>query len=280
MVTPEPSESWPELIRDYLQTRFPLARFLPCAVVLVLASIASIPTTSPGGVLLSLGLALTLVLQFRLVDDLADLSRDRAAHPHRVLVGSPSRAPFWSLAAALFFVNSGVLAVAAAPADGLLPFLALCAGLSVWYLWLRRQFPGRVLGYHVILVKYPLFVYLLSRVTGQDAAHPLPMGLVYLLFLLYEVAHDPSLRAEAAARRAAAAALVLFLATSIAMAAHLAGHNVPSALVSVAVGTLGCCMMAAGLKHTESGSAFGAGGYAVFAFGLGLIVNFLIGAGS
>ena len=76
-----------KLIYDYWRERYPASVFVPFAILLAAAGAAaggSLPTVRDA--IKSCILAYTLVLVFRIVDDLADLGSDRLRHPGRVLV--------------------------------------------------------------------------------------------------------------------------------------------------------------------------------------------------
>ena len=78
--------------------------------VAVPAGLATGPHPSPSTVLLTTALAGSLVLQFRLWDDLADLPEDRRRHPDRVLGRTRTTRPFWGLLAATAALNVGLVA--------------------------------------------------------------------------------------------------------------------------------------------------------------------------
>src|SRR5690242_6273167 len=95
MEMPAVSASWIELSFEYLGTRFRVHLFLPCAAFLAIAGQSggqplSLPVMAWTGTL-----ALLLLLQFRVMDDLSDIRHDRLVHPERVMAKAASLAPFY-----------------------------------------------------------------------------------------------------------------------------------------------------------------------------------------
>jgi hypothetical protein len=140
-------------------------------------------------------LAATLVCQFRLWDDLCDLPRDRVHHPGRVLSMAPTLAPFQVLLAVLVGINLLLLG-AWKPRIALFTFLALNTVLFLWYGVLRHLAAGARLNALVVLLKYPVFVYLLAATPEIPPGLSLAVAaaLVYALLCVYEVWHDPQVR--------------------------------------------------------------------------------------
>ena len=169
-----------ETLIRYRRERFRWRVFGPVAVVLTVAAI-------PAPLLFPLSfLAVMLVLfQFRLWDDLADRDYDLIHHPHRVLSQCDRASSFYGLVVAAALTSSVLLLLLSRP---IAPFLLLCGATLLWY----AQVPGRtrrtILGRHVLLLKYPAFVWLIAP------AHPpqlfVSMFIVYVSSAVYEVLHD------------------------------------------------------------------------------------------
>jgi hypothetical protein len=163
----------------WLIERLPLSRFAPLAVFVALLG-------GPPGVdrLALIGLAVVLIVTFRLRDDLADRRRDAVEHPERVLVRAQSIRPF-ALAVVLGLAAAVVgLGLAYGPARGLL-LLGLAAAFELGY---RLELPGR---HRWVLLKYPAFALLLADTLALTLA-----GLCYLSFAVYERIDDDALRAR------------------------------------------------------------------------------------
>lgn len=171
----------------YLRERYPLQRFLPLAVFLATAGQAGASSWEPvvlaRGVLLALG----LVLQFRLWDDLESLPEDRREHPERVLCQARSLAPFLALLGVIAALNTALLV---SSPRALLGYAALCGGALTWYRWLAPRLSRGALAAHGLLLKYPVFVVLLHAASGTGPLPPLVPALVYLCFCVHELLHD------------------------------------------------------------------------------------------
>ncbi len=177
----------------WLRERYPLGRFVPLAVFLAMAAQAGLSAWAPADAAWSALLALGLVLQLRLWDDLESLPKDRREHPERVLCRARSLTPFLALLGGLTAL--GALGLMSQP-RALLGYAALCAFLGVWYRWLAPQLPEGPLAAHGVLIKYPAIVALLHWNSGGAGPPPLVLGLVFLCFGVYELLHDSRLRAR------------------------------------------------------------------------------------
>jgi hypothetical protein len=174
----------------WLRERFPLWRFLPLAVFLAAAAQAGALSWEPVGLAHGVLLALGLVLQFRLWDDLESLPEDRLEHPGRVLCQARSLTPFLVLLGATAALNT-VLLLSAPRA--LMSYAALCALALAWYRWLAPRLSRGALAAHGLLLKYPAFVVLLHLALGEGVLPPLVPGLVYLCLCVHELLHDQRL---------------------------------------------------------------------------------------
>lgn len=180
---------------SYFRTRIPpwLALLLP--LLLVVAALRQ-RVLSPAESTVALGMAFLLIVELRLWDDLCDVPRDRLVHPERVLCQSPSLRPFWSVFLVLAPINLGLTAWLR---DwwGLAMLLVLHVLLAAWY-GLRGEAQLRpVVNYHVVLLKYPMIVWILGATTLADiSSAPLVLSAIamYLVMCVFEVAHDASLR--------------------------------------------------------------------------------------
>lgn len=140
------------------------------------------------------GLALLLIAQFRLWDDLADRSYDSVHHPTRVLVRSRATGWFWAVLALLAVAAASAVAIlrswhAAPPIY--LGLMVLLAG--VYHGPLRVP---RFIRAQLVLLKYPVFVLLLAAPAFSTPAL-LAGTAAYLVLSVFEWYDDPGLRRSA-----------------------------------------------------------------------------------
>jgi 4-hydroxybenzoate polyprenyltransferase len=141
------------------------------------------------------------VWSFRLWDDLEDLGFDRLHHPERTLVLSESPRAFVLTAVAGILLAGVAVALAAGAA---LVYACLVTILAIAYRLTRRAPRQRLARAHVVLAKYPAFVFLAAWQPLPARAAP-AAALLYLVLCLIEIAEDPVLRAQRRARAFAVA---------------------------------------------------------------------------
>jgi len=277
METPAVFSSWADLTGRYLKSRFPARLYIPCAAFLMIAGLAGGPERDPARAALAGALALGLLLQFRLMDDLADRDCDRLAHPDRVLPQAPSLIPFNALLALAFLFNGAVIAARPAAGHRLPVFLILTAAALCWYGWVRAFLTDTVAGYHVVVAKYPVFTYLVSAESSPGRRLLLAMALVYLCFALYEALHDDGLRTSPAVNPALALETGALFAVAMAMAADLSKKGAALALLQVLLACAGLAVLTRLIGRRRTGPWSSWASYLVFAIGLALSVTFSIG---
>jgi 4-hydroxybenzoate polyprenyltransferase len=186
-----------KLIYDYWRERYPASVFVPFAILLAGAGAAaggSLPTVRDA--IKSCILAYTLVLVFRIVDDLADLRSDRLRYPGRVLVRASSRTPIVVLA--LVIALGDVLMMMSQPRPGarIAVFAAISLFLGLWYHRRARLRAGPLAGAHILLLKYPAISLLTCASWDGLTLHTaLPsLGAIYLGLCIYEQVHDRAVR--------------------------------------------------------------------------------------
>jgi hypothetical protein len=186
-----------KLISDYWHERYPLRIFLPFAILIAAAGMAaggSWPTVHDA--ITSCLLAYALVLVFRILDDLADLSHDVAQHPERKLVKATSRAPIVALALAIALGIILLLSSLSHPWIRIAIFVAIWLWLMLWYARRTPLRAGPLAGAHILLLKYPAIALLTS--TGWDRMTPYtalpPLTAIYLGLCIYEQIHDDTVR--------------------------------------------------------------------------------------
>jgi len=142
----------------------------------------------------SIALAMALVWQFRLWDDLEDTAYDRALHPERILVATKVPGAFrWALALSVFLF-AAALAITRGPLAAAV-YVALAAAAAALYRFCAARPSARLLRSHLVLAKYPVFVWLAAAHPSALRAAMIGIGL-YLALCLFEVADDPALRAS------------------------------------------------------------------------------------
>lgn len=175
----------------YLRERVRLAIYGPAVALHVAAALWTTATRpTPASLARPVSLAVMLLLQFRLWDDLEDRERDRSVHPDRVLVRSQA-APFRVVLSALTIGNLALFAIVGSGA-ALAGLAALDLAFWLAYRRLRPRVPESVWRFHVVLVKYPAFVSLLATMTGAQTKGRLLAAalLVYACACAYEAVHD------------------------------------------------------------------------------------------
>jgi len=221
------STSADSLLR-YQSNRFPVGVYLPLAAFLGTASLTPGGPVSAAGFAAAVVFAGTLLFQFRLWDDLSDRDRDRREHPERLLARTTDLTPFRGLLVAFFVLNIVLLGLAGA-GHRIGVFLALSTLFLIWYGGLRNVVAGSIVGYHVVLAKYPVIVYLVSD--PQHGPGVLPLGLVYLCCCIYEALHDRSLPTTGRMRAVLAVEMGALAVVAAAMTANLWERNADAAQV-------------------------------------------------
>ena len=134
-------------------------------------------------------LTISLVLQFRLWDDVEDCERDAAWHPARVMVRSGRRA-FVIPLFVLTLATTAIGGVAGGPRVAALIVALDVAALSAYRL-VRPAIPDALWQYGVLLLKYPAF--LIAGAVALGASEALRFWLAgaaaYAAAVTYEAAH-------------------------------------------------------------------------------------------
>jgi hypothetical protein len=207
-VTVEPSGSFAADFLGYARQRLLQPRIVALAAAVAACAVSASAAPRPG---YAIPMALILVWQFRLWDDLEDLPFDRVHHPDRVLVATQMRRGFVAALAATLVLVGALLAIVA-EADQVLAYAVLVAALAAGYRIMRTAPDRRLVRAHLVLAKYPVFV--LVAATQPVQAVPVA-GVLYLALCLFDLLDDPVLRRTRAAR-------VLAVAEGIAIAGILA----------------------------------------------------------
>ncbi len=204
------SKSYREDLWSYLSSRLLTLPMLALLLLLLsTAWIPSFPTRMPIAAIQIL-LAINLLAMFRLWDDLSDTATDRTTEPGRVLCHTNHLASFrWTCV--MLGITTVSIQMSVSPKSGI-GLILLTAAFSIYYqLPWRSSWPR--LSYHLLIFKYPCFVALIGVIQHESISelHLMMMFAAYLILCTYEVAHDPTLRADAWCR--AIAGIELFAAT-------------------------------------------------------------------
>lgn len=215
------SDSWTKDLFEYQQSRLPGAIYVPLAVFLSTAGMVGGEGTGWREQLFFGLVAWTLTFQFRLWDDLMDVAQDRREHPDRVLCRRESFRPFHLLTASLCGANLvlfGALDWMANEWRRSTLFIVLNMAMFLWYRLRDRSALSNGARSHIALMKYPVFVYLLSGVVTPRGMIPLLLSatLVYLCFSVFELLHNLPLLASPDIDRVLAAEMTGFGAVMIA----------------------------------------------------------------
>jgi uncharacterized membrane protein YoaK (UPF0700 family) len=195
-----------EILVRYRAQRLPMRLFAPLAVFVSGAALVGSGQWDLAGYAMRACTALSLVAQFRLWDDLESVERDRLLHPERLLCQIRRRRPLYLAVAAHGAINLALVSWLAA--EWVRPVLLVALVLAYWlgYRTSGRFGLGRLFRAHLVLVKYPLFVLVLSPPAPTAPASPLLLAalLVFVCMGIYEILHDP----EVASSRGAAGVLL------------------------------------------------------------------------
>ena len=188
--------SWTRDLRRYLETRFPATQFIPLAAFLGTAALAPSPPTEAWRWLTVMVMALALVLQFRLWDDIADRDLDRDSHPGRVLCVTSELRAFQLTAAVLFLVNGMLLYWHHNQVTRTVAYLVFCICMLAWYRMRPRAARAGLLNSQLVLLKYPVIAWLIST-PAPDTDIVISLSClcsVYLIFSSFELVDDNTLR--------------------------------------------------------------------------------------
>ena len=159
---------------------------------------------------MDLAIAVTLLLQFRLGDDLVDLPHDRKEHPERILCQVENPASFWRFVGTLELAGLA-LVLSQRPVSAWLAWFAAQALLGLWYSrpWRKHW---RAIDYHIILLKYPALVFVIASRNDVEVFQGVLVLLgAYLILCVYEAVSDPQLRTMRVVRGIAVVELILLL---------------------------------------------------------------------
>ena len=185
METAVSSRSWPEDLHSWVAER--LLRAPVGLLWLIVFACMVAASQDKGGARLAVDalLGALLIAQFRLWDDLADRNFDARHHPQRVLVASVHGERFGILCAGVALPILALLLTWDEPWR-LAAYGALCVAMAALY-GAGPALP-RLLRAHLVLLKYPCFIWLAA------SGMPLPGLPLWLALAAYEMFSDKTLQ--------------------------------------------------------------------------------------
>lgn len=269
-----------DLLLRYQKTRIPWGIFASLALFLCIASATSRWPTEVAEWCFNWILAMCMVVQFRLWDDLADVENDRVHHPSRVLCQTQSHQVFWGLVGTLCIVNT-VLIATFKSYTALAAFFVLNVACVLWYSLPRKS--DDIFVHAMVLVKYPVFVFLLSGPRGEwHLSLSLCYGMLvtFLCFCAYELQHDERLRANRHAVTLLAFAFSSLCFVAIFMLIELRRNASIFTLGQAGLLIVGSIMLAFLFRQFQVQAASGWWKFGVFFVGIAWLLNFALGSSS
>ena len=207
------SKSYPRDLSSYVSSRLLTVPMLALLMLLLLAAwLPSLPKDALTAVNQVL-IAANLLAMFRLWDDLSDLTSDRITNPDRVLCQTSHHASFRWTGVSLTLTATSML-MFTNPRSGV-GFALLVIVFAIYYkLRWRSSWPR--LSYHLLIFKYPCFIALICSCQNQTIGklHLMLMLVAYFILCIYEVVHDPNLRADTWCRTIAGIELLAAIITA------------------------------------------------------------------
>ncbi|PIP94460.1 MAG: hypothetical protein COW78_09970 [Bdellovibrio sp. CG22_combo_CG10-13_8_21_14_all_39_27] len=138
----------------------------------------------------------SILLMFRLLDDLGELAEEKKLYPHRVLSRSSKPKIYWLIFFLLFIVNVVLLFWLQKGSTIVYTFIGYTFFLKLYYHKIKKIIPSTYLKTLIPITRYPLTVYvLLSDYTRQFATSEVLFFLAFLFIALrlYDWSHDQEL---------------------------------------------------------------------------------------
>ncbi len=228
--------------------------------------------------LLNLVLAVLLIVEFRLWDDLSDVDIDRVHFPDRVLCQSKSLVGFRIVLGLLFAVN--VILLAANKSElALIAFLVLHFLVLAWYSVRGRNRLSSVFSQTIVLLKYPVFVYLLGSNAGGPGrllTSSYAMSLTFLCFCIYELLHDSRIGPIKYVHKLLMIEMMAIVLVGILMLNDLMGRSQMLGFVHTGLVFMGIVVLARLFQRTRNEVPPGRWCYAVFLVGFVWLLNYAL----
>ena len=228
--------------------------------------------------MLNIVLAALLVMQFRLWDDLNDVDSDRSFSPERVLCQAKSLVGFRIVLGLLFAVNVTLLAAYKSEL-ALITFLVLNFLVLAWYSVRERVRIGSVFLQTIVLLKYPVFVYLLGSQAGGPERmlnSSYAMSLTFLCFCIYELLHDNRVGPFKHVQKWLMIEMVAMVLVGILMLKDGIGRSQLLVFVHTGLVVTGIVVLARSFLRFRNQVPPGRWCYAVFLVGLAWLLNYAV----
>jgi len=235
------------------------------------------PTTASTW-MLNIVLAASLVMQFRLWDDLSDVDSDRSFFPDRVLCQAKSLAGFRIVLGLSFVVNVTLLAAYKAEL-AVITFLVLNFLVLAWYSFRGRVRFSSVFSQTIVLLKYPVFVYLLGSYPGgaeRMLNSSYSMSLTFLCFCIYELLHDSRVGPIKRVQKWLMIDMVAMVLIGILMLNDLMGRSRMLVFLQAGLVVLGIVVLARLFERSRNQVPPGRWCYAVFLIGFVWLLNYAL----
>ena len=266
-----------ELLR-YRRTRMPVTLIGPLTMFLCTAALATGWPAAASTWMLNLVLAVLLITEFRLWDDLSDVDSDRVIFPERLLCQTKSLVGFRIVLGLLFAVN--VILLAANKSElSLITFLVLNFLVLAWYSVRGRIRFSSVFSQTIVLLKYPVFVYLLSSNTGGRESmltSSYAMSLTFLCFCIYELLHDSRIGPIQYVHKLLMMEIMAMVLVGILMLNDLIGRSQMLVVVHTGLVVMGIVVLARLFQRSRNQVPPGRWCYAVFLVGLVWLLNYAL----
>ncbi len=228
--------------------------------------------------LLNISLATLLVAQFRLWDDLSDIAGDQVLVPQRVLCRTKSLVGFRIVLGLLFTVNVTLLATYKSGLS-LIAFLILNFLVFAWYTIRGQLTFNSVFSHTIVLLKYPVFVYLLSSHAGgreRILTAVYAMSVTFLCFCIYELLHDHRVSSIKHAHQLLMLELMAVVLVGFLILKDLIGKSELLAVVQFGLVVVGSVVLIRLLQRSLNQVPPGRWCYAVFLVGFVWLLNYAL----
>jgi len=264
-----------ELVR-YQRSRMPALLLVALTMFLCTAALATGRPAAASSWMINVVLAAFFIMQFRLWDDLSDVESDRRVFPERVLCQAKSLVGFRIVLVLLFIVNVTLLA-AYKSESSLIPFLILSFLFLVWYsVRGRMRFPS-VYSKNIVLLKYPVFVYLLTSNAVELETmvnSSCGMSLTFLCFCIYELLHDSLVGPIKDVQQLLMMEMIAMILVGILMIYDLIGSSKILVVIHSGLVIIGIVVLACLFQRYRNQVAPGRWCYAVFLVGFVWLLNY------